>query len=144
MSADCSGTTEESPPILEDLAEAEAEAEEDEDEDAGIFALDGGAGDEDYELELGDAFQLAGFDEGDDDYVGALVTSERKFSSGYAGYEDEKKISQSLPVPPVCRMRSESQNQQLGASPILLSVLEQVAAAQANQGPGGRCRADSC
>jgi len=142
MSADCSGTTEESPPILEE----DAEKSEDEDDDAGIFALDGGAASDDDEFELGDAFQLAGFDDGDDDdFVGALITSERKFSTGgYLGDKDGEKMSKSLPAAPVCRLRTESQNVELGASPILLSVLEQVAAAQASQRPGGRCRADSC
>jgi len=146
LSADCSGTTEESPPTPAD----EAEKSEDEDDDAGMFALDGGAAEDDDDFELGDAFQLAGFDDGDDDDIGPLI-SERKFSytAGYPsqmGQErtDYSMMSQSLPAQPVCRLRCDSQKVELGASPILLSVLEQVAAAQAVQRPGGRSRADSC
>jgi len=153
LSADCSGTTEESPPTPQE----EGEKSEDEDDDAGIFALDGGAASDDDEFELGDAFQLAGFDDGDEDDFGPL-TSERKFSfrAGYPGSygqddkdaSDHRLMSQSLPAQPVCRLRHESQKVELGASPILLSVLEQVAAAQAGRPGGltggGRSRADSC
>lgn len=146
--SDSHTTTEECPPL--------DEAEEEEEEETAIFALDGGAEDDDDQFDS--AFQLAGFD--DDEDVGGFVTSEvipkgKGLSFGYSGSEDHVKVASSLPAPRMTAMvsehmsraRTESMNNTpLGASPILLSVLEQVAAAQASSGGGpiGRLRADSC
>jgi len=148
-----SGTTEECLPFGLD-----EKSEDEENDEPAMFALDAdGAEDDDYDGG-GDAFQLAGFNDNgcDDDDVGGFVSSEtRQLTFGYPLHEDKAGMNMgqacSLPTGRVCppafgraRANTESMNHHLGASPILLSVLEQVAAAQATQGPGGRCRADSC
>jgi len=118
------------------LGSLDGQSEEEEEDDFGIFALEGAAdGDDD------DAFGGA-FDMGlvglDDDDMG--VVESKGFSFGYSGHE-------SAPLPmglsssvPMGRFQHESAcNNTLGASPILMSVLEQVAQSRVS----GRGRADS-
>lgn len=108
---------EECPPLEE---KSDDSGEEDE---PAIFALDGGGAEDDDDGE--NTFQLAGFDDGLDDPV----------ASGGRGYSD-KDAPPAAPAPGSSyqsmsgRMRAASMSQSLGASPILMSVLEQVAASQ--------------
>jgi hypothetical protein len=134
-----SGTTLDDP----DFAPLEEKSEDSGDDDEpAIFgsSFNNGGDDDDDDGDGLTAFQLAGFDDDDND--------DDKFVSATKGYpmldQDMIKtpISASLPT---SRMRCASESQSMGASPILLSVLEQVAASQAFGAPtGGRCRADSC
>jgi len=135
------------------MDETNSQEEWDEEEEPTMFALGDSAADEDDDMELESTFQLAGFD--DDGEVGGFVTSEVVSKGkgpmfGYPEREDVMKVSCSLPAPTMGHMGSERMNRlgsespPLGASPILLSVLEQVAAGQASSPAWtGRCRAAS-
>lgn len=129
----------------------EMAAEEDE-EDDGIFGMDLATGDDDEDDELG-GFQLAVEGADDDDGVGSFLTSEviprRKSVTFWDSLNEDLTVASSLPAPRMgymatgrSRCQSEMAPSVLGASPTLLSVLEQVATAQARH-PGGRSRADS-
>lgn len=122
----------------EALESFDGQSQEDED-DLGIFALEGAA-DDDYDDVFPGAFDmgLVGLDDGGD--AGDMGFSEGKgFSCGYVDHEAaplSMGLSSSVPVG---RFQYERANEQLGASPMLMSVLEQVAQARACE----RTRADS-
>jgi len=122
----------------EALESFDGQSEEDED-DIGIFALEGAA-DDDYDDAFSGAFDmgLVGLDDGED--AGDMGFSEGKgFSFGYVDNEAaplSMGLSSSVPMG---RFQYESGNDPLGASPMLMSVLEQVAQARASE----RTRADS-
>jgi len=112
-------------------------SEESDDEEPAMFALsdddeDGCNGQDEEKFGFAN-FQLAGFD---DDDTGGFVTLQT-FPAASWDAQDTMQASSSLPAPPMGHMadhsmkrpRSETlQTQAPGASPVLLSVLEQVAA----------------
>lgn len=109
-----------------------------EEDEPAIFALDGGGGDDDDEGD--NIFQLAGFDDDDDNVVGAGRGYPEKEASPAAP-------SDTSPTALSGRVRAQSMQQSLGASPILLSVLEQVAASQGldlDAAAGSFRRFDTC
>lgn len=117
------------------LGSFDGQSEEEEEDDFGIFALEGAANGDDDDA-FGGAFDM-GLVGLDDDDMG--VVESKGFSFGYSGHE-------SAPLPmglscsvPMGRFQYESADNSLGASPMLMSVLDQVAQAQAS----GRGRADS-
>jgi len=119
--------------------DGQSEEDEEDEDDLGIFALEG-AEDDDYDDAFSGAFDmgLVGLD--DADAGGDMGVSEGKgFSFGYVGHEAaplSMGLSSSMPMG---RFQYESANDPLGASPMLMCVLEQVAHARANE----RTRADS-
>lgn len=115
--------------------QSEEDDEADEQEDFGIFALDGAENCDDDDA-FGNAFDI-GLTGLDDDGIG--VVESKGFSFGYYGHESEPLpmgISSSLPVG---RFQLKSAGDTLGASPMLMSVFDQVAKA----GASVRGRADS-
>lgn len=124
---------------------------EDDDDDEAMFAMDGldGDPDEDGDFDLDGGFQLGGLDDDDDD-VGEMssevIPKDKRPSFGYSGGGDAR-VSSSLPAPSRGRLGSSllgdgfraradsGMNPPLGASPILMSVLEQVAMSQEKSQP---------
>jgi len=119
----------------DELSEEDEPQADEEEDDVGIFALEGAADDDDDDV-FPDAFDigLVGLDDGDD-----MGVMKGKGMFGYTSHPEEASLPMGLSSSvPMGRFQFESTDNSLGASPILMSVLEQVAQAQA------RGRADSC